>query len=137
MLLLSASFTTPWTVARQAPLSMAFPNKNTGVGCHLLLQGIFPTQGSNRISGIGRRILYCLATRQVLARHSILLFHEIWQLCFRITSFNHKRQLYFTDEENDSSIKRYSHCHKIRSEIDWNSGLLVPSDVLSIRAPTF
>ena len=22
------------------------PGKNTGVGCHLLLQGIFPTQGS-------------------------------------------------------------------------------------------
>ena len=24
-----------------------FPDKNTGVGCHFLLQGIFPTQGSN------------------------------------------------------------------------------------------
>ena len=24
-----------------------FPGKNTGVGCHALLQGIFPTQGSN------------------------------------------------------------------------------------------
>ena len=23
------------------------PSKNTGVGCHALLQGIFPTQGSN------------------------------------------------------------------------------------------
>ena len=23
------------------------PGKNTGVGCYLLLQGIFPTQGSN------------------------------------------------------------------------------------------
>ena len=38
---------TPWTVAHQAPLSMGFPGKNTGVGCHALLQGIFPTQGSN------------------------------------------------------------------------------------------
>ena len=27
--------------------SMDFPGKNTGVGCHFLLQGIFPTQGSN------------------------------------------------------------------------------------------
>ena len=25
---------TPWTVARQAPLSMDSPGKNTGVGCH-------------------------------------------------------------------------------------------------------
>ena len=24
------------------------PDKNTGVGCHFLLQGIFPTQGSNQ-----------------------------------------------------------------------------------------
>ena len=23
------------------------PGRNTGVGCHFLLQGIFPTQGSN------------------------------------------------------------------------------------------
>ena len=24
-----------------------FPDRNTGVGCHFLLQGVFPTQGSN------------------------------------------------------------------------------------------
>ena len=39
-------FATPWTVSCQAPLSMGFPGKNTGVGCHFLLQGIFLTQGS-------------------------------------------------------------------------------------------
>ena len=33
----------PWTVAYQAPLFMGFPRlKNTGVGCHFLLQGLFP-----------------------------------------------------------------------------------------------
>ena len=32
-----------WTVACQAPLSMDSPGKNTGVGRHALLQGIFPT----------------------------------------------------------------------------------------------
>ena len=37
---------TPQTVAHQAPLSTGL-SKNTGVGCHFLLQGIFPTQGSN------------------------------------------------------------------------------------------
>ena len=26
---------------------LAFPSENTGVGCHFLVQGIFPTQGSN------------------------------------------------------------------------------------------
>ena len=34
-------------VCSQAPLSMDSPGKNTGVGCHALLQGIFPIQGSN------------------------------------------------------------------------------------------
>ena len=43
---MSDSCMTPWTVARQAPLSMGFPSKNTEVDCHFLLQGIFPTQGS-------------------------------------------------------------------------------------------
>ena len=34
---------TPWTVAHQLPLVCGdFPGKNTGVGCHALLQGIFP-----------------------------------------------------------------------------------------------
>ena len=30
-----------------SPLSMGFPGKNTGVGCHFLLQGMLLTQGSN------------------------------------------------------------------------------------------
>ena len=32
-------------VCCQAPPSMGFPGKKTGVGCHALLQGIFPTRG--------------------------------------------------------------------------------------------
>ena len=38
---------TPWTVAHQSPLSWEFPGKNTGVGCHFLLQRIFPSQRLN------------------------------------------------------------------------------------------
>ena len=37
------------------------PGKNTGVGCHALLQGIFPTQGSNPGLLHYRWILYCLS----------------------------------------------------------------------------
>ena len=39
-------FATPWTVAHQAPLWDS-PRKNTRVGCHFLLQGIFLTHGLN------------------------------------------------------------------------------------------
>ena len=34
LLSLNRLFATPWTVAHQTPLSMGFPGKNTGVGCH-------------------------------------------------------------------------------------------------------
>ena len=37
-----------------------FPGKNTGVGCHSLLQGIFPTKGSNLSLPYCRQILYRL-----------------------------------------------------------------------------
>ena len=37
----------PWTVARQVLCPWDSPGKNTGVGCHFRLQGIFLTQGSN------------------------------------------------------------------------------------------
>ena len=40
-------FATLWTVTARLLCPWDSPGKNTGVGCHTLLQGIFPTQGSN------------------------------------------------------------------------------------------
>ena len=37
------------------------PGMDTGVGCHVLLQGIFPTQGSNPGLSHCRQIFYCLS----------------------------------------------------------------------------
>ena len=37
----------PHGLAPQTPCPWDFPSKNTGLGCHFLLQGIFPTQGLN------------------------------------------------------------------------------------------
>ena len=39
------------------------PDKNTGVGCHAFLQGIFPTQEMNPILLHCRQILYCLSNQ--------------------------------------------------------------------------
>ena len=53
-----------------------FPDKNTGVSCHALLQRIFPTQGSNmRLLGLlhCRRILYHWATREAQTCRYMLL----------------------------------------------------------------
>jgi len=53
-------FGTPWTVACQAPLSWDSPGKNTGVDCHVFLQGIFLIQGLNS------NLLGLLHCRQIL-----------------------------------------------------------------------
>ena len=63
---------TPQTVARQTPLAWDSPGKNTGVGCHFLLQGIFPTQESNP------GLLHC---RQILYRliSELRVTLKVWQ----------------------------------------------------------
>ena len=57
---------TPWTAAHQAPLSMGFSRQEHGVGCHFLLQRIFPIQGLNPNLLHCRQILYhlCHQSRQ-------------------------------------------------------------------------
>ena len=74
---------TPWTVASPGD----FLGKNIGMGCHFLLQVIFPTQGSNlRLLCLlhCRQILYHWATREAhafteslknLERMLISIFH--------------------------------------------------------------
>ena len=44
-----------------SPVHGDSPDKNTGVGCHAVLQGIFPTQGSNPGLLHCRQILYHLS----------------------------------------------------------------------------
>ena len=55
-------FVTPWTpLAAKLLCSWNSPHKNTGVGIHSLLQGIFPTQGSKPGLLNCRQILCCLS----------------------------------------------------------------------------
>ena len=65
-------FVTPWNVAYQSPQSMEFSSKNTGVGCHFLLQGLFPTQGSNPGLPHCRQTLYPLSHQG--SHHGISVF---------------------------------------------------------------
>ena len=52
------------------------PGKNTGVGSHSLLQGIFPTQGSNPNLLHCRQIIYCLSHQG-----NPLSWHKVAQSC--------------------------------------------------------
>jgi len=52
------------------------PGKNTGVGCHFLLQGIFPTQESNLGLLYCRQILYQLSYEEspkLLTKETIII----------------------------------------------------------------
>ena len=55
---------TPWTIAYEAPPSMGFSRQEYGVGCHCLLQGIFPDPGIESGSPTLQQTLYRLSHRE-------------------------------------------------------------------------
>ena len=57
---------TPWRSPPGSSVHGIFPGKNTGVGCHFLLQGIFLTEGLNPGLLHCRRILYHWGTKEAL-----------------------------------------------------------------------
>ena len=65
---LCPTLATPWTATCQAPLSIGFPSKSTGVGCHFLLQGIFLTQELNPGLLHCRQILYQLSSTRTFRK---------------------------------------------------------------------
>ena len=71
-------FRTPWTVAHQDPPSMGLSRQEYWSGCHVLLQGIFPTQGSN--AGLPHR-------RQTLYHLIYQGSPEIWLVLFSARPF--------------------------------------------------
>ena len=72
-------FATPWTVAYQAPGPWDFPDKNTGELGHFLLQGIFPTQGSNPGLLHCRQMLYPLSHQgsPIICRRRLSLIYQV------------------------------------------------------------
>ena len=61
-------FVTPWTVATRLLCPWDFPGKSTGVGCHCLLQEIFPTQGLNP------GLVHCKQTLYRLSHQGSLIY---------------------------------------------------------------
>ena len=70
---------TPWTVAHKLLCPWNSPGKNIGVGCHFLLQEIFPTQGSNPSHLHCRQTLYHLSyqgSHKISGRNIINIRYE-------------------------------------------------------------
>ena len=83
------------------------PGKNTGVGCHFLLQGIFPTKGSNPSLPLCRQALYHLSHQGSPLIHKHALKHR-WLLkhtCAHIQLIYSHTQLTLTN------IHTHSHAH--------------------------
>ena len=58
--------------------------KNTGVGCHALPRGIFPTQGSNPSLLHCRWFLYYLShQRKPTIMYNSMLIHVSFQICIQ------------------------------------------------------
>ena len=80
-------FAIPWTVAPPRLLCpWDFPGKNTGVGCHFLLQGIFLTQGSKPGSPLQADSLYLSHVSVLLLfflQQSISLHFQNWIRSFK------------------------------------------------------
>jgi len=74
---------TLWTIVCQAPLSMGLSSKNTRMGCHALLQGIFPTQELNpcllspALAGGFFTTIYMFILEKEMAAHSSILAWRI------------------------------------------------------------
>ena len=68
------------------------PGKNPGVGCHALLQGIFPTWGSNQGLPHCRWILYRLSHQ---GRASIAFTTKFYKVGFKLDSESQTQFFYF------------------------------------------
>ena len=69
------------------------PEKNTGVGCHVLLQGIFPTQGSNlcllQLLHWAGKFFTTSATREALMSHNFFFTVVLFESASRLlVAFN-------------------------------------------------
>ena len=72
------------------------PGKNSGVGCHALLQGIVPTQGSNPCLLYGRQILYHLSHqgRPILDSFIVVQVNQCNSLWYTGTNFQSLIMMY-------------------------------------------
>ena len=79
-----------------------FPGKNTGVGCHFLLQGTFPTQGLKNLADslqLGHReLIHDITTQKYHPSHTGKhpFLHFSLQIHVRFFFFWQKRESYYT-----------------------------------------
>ena len=97
-------FVTPWTVPRQAPLSMGFPRKEQWGGFHFLLQGIFPTQES-----IPHLLHWQMDSLPLSHLGSPFLYIRFWQSTFCVDQKAGETSLRFISHSHSGTIGQDPH----------------------------
>ena len=88
---------TPWTIARQSPLSMEFSSKNTGVGSHSFSRGSPWPRDWTQVSCTASRFFTAWATREAQINKDLQLNQNI-------------PKTYHRDKEIEEKIFRF-HLH--------------------------
>ena len=84
---LVTQFATPWTLTRQAPLSIEFPRQENWSGLHFLLQGSSQLRNRTLVSCIAGRFFTSLVTREAIL--------QIYYFCMRIILSQRQWKLQF------------------------------------------
>ena len=117
------------------------PGKNTGVGCHFLLQGIFPTQGSNPGLSHCGWMLYHLSHQGRSQEKNVLILSVrqrpfLWLTWFTVIFFLYcivSNMLHMNDEKMYTKMKekytciKFSICFFLKNAqwmcLEWEKGL--------------
>ena len=96
-------FVTLRTVVCQAPLHGVSPGKNTGVNGHALLQGIFPSQGSNLcLSCLPHWQMGSLPTSTIWEAQTTYYRPEITIFLISSTILQNKCHVHFTEDKTET-----------------------------------
>ena len=108
-------YATPWTVAHWLLCPWDSLGKNTGVGCHFLLHGIFPTQGLNlhllcllhsQVSSLSLRPPTAAAAAKLL--QSCLTLCDPWEAINNLKLDNHSCNYFLLGNIGNIALILYS-----------------------------
>ena len=104
------------------------PGQNTGVGGHSLLQGIFPTQGSNPVSCIAGGFFTVWATREAQLSYQGSIQVQSWEIVY-------SRNLSISSRLSTSLVYSYlswSHESLYFCDVNCNFSFFIP-DFIDLR----
>ena len=112
-------FATPWTIQWNSP------GQNTGVGSRSLLQGIFPTQGSNPGLPHCRQILYQLSHQGSLKfstsiKMTLVINHKILSICLSLIFYLY---IYIKETLNYVTISGWWDVFPVLMKYNWHTTL--------------